>query len=314
MGEMLAVAGLAALFAGIFATALLLVTGNQDRAGVAQTVRTVGQGYRIAPPPGAGQQASGGSPAASAGLRVPVVRRLTALARALTPAAGFARLGQRLDQAGNPASLTADAVMEYKGVFGVIGLLAGLTLGLLSSGPVGVLLWTIGGGAAGFFGPNLLVTHLAQERQQHIRRTLPDIIDTLVVTVEAGLGFEAALAHIVRSGRGPVPREFARLLHEMQLGASRVNALRDLTARTTVAELRAFSSVVIQATTLGIPLGGVLRQQSAETRLRRQQRAEELAQKVPVKILFPMILCIFPALFVVVLGPGIIKAMGMFGN
>ena len=147
-----------------------------------------------------------------------------------------------------------------------------------------------------------------------IRRTLPDVLDTLVVTVEAGPGFEAALAQVVRNGRGPMVGEFARVLHEMQIGRPRVDALREMAARTNVTELRAFASAVVQATTLGIPMGKVLRQQSAEMRLRRRQRAEELAQKVPVKILFPMIFCIFPALFVVVIGPGVIRIIEAFGG
>ncbi len=175
-------------------------------------------------------------------------------------------------------------------------------------------MWIVVGAAAGFFAPDLLVLHLAQERQEDIRRTLPDILDTLVVTVEAGLGFEAALAQVVQNGRGPMVGEFARVLHEMQIGRPRVDALREMAARTNVTELRAFASAVVQATTLGIPMAKVLRQQAAEMRLRRRQRAEELAQKVPVKILFPMILCIFPALFVVVIGPGVIRIVEAFGG
>ena len=147
-----------------------------------------------------------------------------------------------------------------------------------------------------------------------IRRTLPDIMDTLVVTVEAGLGFEAALAQVVRNGRGPMVGEFARVLHEMQIGRPRVDALREMAVRTSVNELKSFSSAVVQATTLGVPMAKVLRQQAAEMRLRRRQRAEELAQKVPVKILFPMIFCLFPALFVVVIGPGVIRLLDAFGN
>jgi tight adherence protein C len=170
------------------------------------------------------------------------------------------------------------------------------------------------GSAAGLFAPDLLISHLASERQQEIRRTLPDIMDTLVVTVEAGLGFEAGLAQVVTNGRGPLVGEFARVLHEMQIGRPRVEALREMAARTEVAELKAFAAAVVQATTLGIPMAKVLRQQSEEMRVRRRQRAEELAQKVPVKILFPMILCLLPALFVVVIGPGIIKLLDVFGH
>jgi tight adherence protein C len=185
---------------------------------------------------------------------------------------------------------------------------------VLAAGPIGILAWTAAGAAAGFFAPQLLVSHLAAQRQQEIRRTLPDIIDTLVVIVEAGLGFEAALAQVVHNGQGPMVGEFARVLHEMQFGRPRVEALREMAARTTIAELKAFASAVVQATTLGIPMAKVLRQQSAEMRIRRRQRAEELSQKVPIKILFPMVLCLLPALFVVVIGPGVIRIMAAFAH
>ena len=124
---------------------------------------------------------------------------------------------------------------------------------------------------------------------------MPDILDMLTVSVEAGLGFDAALAQITRYGRGPVAGEFARVLQEMQIGRSRVDALRALGQRTNVAELKSFCAIVVQASELGVPIANVLREQSKEMRIRRRQRAEELAQKVPVKILFPLIFCLFPA-------------------
>jgi tight adherence protein C len=129
----------------------------------------------------------------------------------------------------------------------------------------------------------------------------------LTVCVEAGLGFDAGLAQVARNAQGPIAGEFARLLREMQIGKTRVVAFQDLAARTTVPELRMFVSALVQSDKLGIPLAGVLREQSAEMRLKRRQRAEEQAQKVPVKILFPLLLCIFPALFVVLIGPGAIQ-------
>jgi tight adherence protein C len=135
-----------------------------------------------------------------------------------------------------------------------------------------------------------------------------------VVTVEAGLGFEAALAQVVHNGRGPMVGEFARVLHEMQIGRPREEALREMGSRTSVAELKAFASAVVQATALGVPMANVLRQQAAEMRIRRRQRAEEQAQKVPVKILFPMVICLLPALFVVIIGPGMIKLLAAFAH
>jgi tight adherence protein C len=177
---------------------------------------------------------------------------------------------------------------------------------------LGALIGGFAGAVVGFFIPDLVVYDLSERRQDRIRRTLPDILDTLTVSVEAGLGFDAALAQITRYGRGPLAGEFARVLQEMQIGRSRVEVLRALGQRTTVQELRSFCAIVVQASELGIPIANVLREQSKEMRIRRRQRAEDLAQKVPVKILFPLIFCLFPALFIVVLGPGMINILDVF--
>jgi tight adherence protein C len=191
---------------------------------------------------------------------------------------------------------------------GFVGVLAGAYL----FGAGGAIAGGLAGAAAGYLVPDLIVLDLAQRRQDEVRRTLPDVIDTLVVSVEAGLGFDAALAQVTRYGRGPLAREFARVLQEIQLGRSRVEALRALGERTSVVELRAFCSIVVQATELGVPMAGVLREQSSQMRVRRRQHAEELAQKVPVKILFPLIFCLLPPVFIVVLGPGILNIIDLF--
>lgn len=297
------VGGLGALFLALLVAALAVLPASGDRRRVARTLRTAGGGYRVGRTAGA----SGGRPAGF--LR----RQATMVGHTLTPPGVVDNLSRRLDQAGNPEWLGIDTVLALKGLLLMVGAAVGLLLGMLLAGPLRSLVWIAVGMAGGFFTPDLLVLHLAGERQQQIRRTLPEIMDTLVVTVEAGLGFEAGLAQVVHNGRGPMVGEFARVLQEMQIGRPRVEALREMAVRTNVAELKAFASAVVQATTLGVPMANVLRQQSEEMRIRRRQRAEELAQKVPVKILFPMILCLLPALFVVVIGPGIIKLMQAFG-
>lgn len=129
----------------------------------------------------------------------------------------------------------------------------------------------------------------------------------LTVCVEAGLGFDAAVAQVARNTSGPLAAEFARVLQEMQIGKSRTQALHSMTDRTTVPELRAFVSALVQASEPGIAMATVLREQARELRVRRRQRAEEAAQKVPVKILFPLIFCVFPAMFVVIIGPAVIS-------
>jgi tight adherence protein C len=240
--------------------------------------------------------------------------RVAKLGRAATPRKALAGIRRRLDYAGNPPYWTVDRVFEVKGlgliVAGVLGAILGVALGGVSGAVLGILL----GGAAGYFVPDVVIYDLSQRRQERIRRTLPDIMDTLTVSVEAGLGFDAALTHVTRYGRGPLAGEFARLLQEMQLGRSRVDALRALGQRTNVTELRAFCAIVVQATELGVPIASVLREQAREMRVRRRQHAEELAQKVPVKILFPLIFCLFPAIFIVVLGPGLLNILDLFRN
>jgi len=153
----------------------------------------------------------------------------------------------------------------------------------------------------------VLLYNMGLKRQERILTALPDALDMLTVCVEAGLGFDSALAQVARNTRGPLAEEFARALQEMQIGLSRVQALRAVADRSTVPELRAFVSSLVQASELGVPVARVLREQTGEMRVRRRQRAEEKAQKVPVKIMFPVVTCLFPALLVVIIGPGVIS-------
>ncbi|MEV6242941.1 type II secretion system F family protein [Lentzea sp. NPDC051838] len=245
------------------------------------------------------------APAASAQDDVQSPGWLRLLGLRLSPSGVAMRLQHRLDLAGNPPTWTPDRILAFKGM----GLLFGAALGaFLSFRSAGWLVVGIAaGGGFGFFLPDLLLLNAGQKRQEKIRRALPDAMDMLTVCVEAGLGFDAALAQVARNTHGPLAQECARVLQEMQIGKSRNEALRALTTRTTVSELRAFVSALAQAGELGVPIAAVLREQAREMRLRRRQRAEEAAQKVPVKILFPLITCLFPAMFVVIIGPGIIS-------
>lgn len=243
----------------------------------------------------------------------PLLRWARDFAARLSPAGSLESLQRRLDIAGNPGLWTPERIMSLKGV----GLLAtgavAATLGL-SSGPAAVVLLALGGAAAGFFLPDLLLYNAGLRRQEEFRRTLPDILDLLVVSVEAGLGFDAALSRVARNITGPLAGEFARLLQEMQIGKSREEALQAMAGRTSVEELRTFVGALVQASELGIPIGKVLREQAKEMRIKRRQQAEERAQKVSVKITFPVVGCILPVLFVIVLGPGIINIVrsGLF--
>lgn len=243
---------------------------------------------------------------ASQRLLLPAIRRFGRIGRRLTPIDAPHRLQHRLDLAGNPIRWTTERILATKAA----GLGLGVAFGLLvlSTGRILLgLLWLIAACAIGFWLPDVLLYNAGLKRQESLRHSVPDALDMLTVCVEAGLGFDAGLAQVARNAHGPIAGEFARLLREMQIGKTRVVAFQDLAARTTVPELRMFVSALVQSDKLGIPLAGVLREQSAEMRLKRRQRAEEQAQKVPVKILFPLLLCIFPALFVVLIGPGAIQ-------
>jgi len=221
------------------------------------------------------------------------------------------RITRLLDLAGNPSGLTLERLLGFKGA----GLLLGGVLGFFYGGvSLKGLLFGALGATAGFLLPDLWVMNTGSKRQDVLRRGLADALDMLTVCVEAGQGFDGAILHVAQSVEGPVAGEFARVLAEIQIGKSRGAAFSSLTARTKVPEIRTFVTALVQADRLGLPIGGVLREQSVQMRLIRRQRAEEKAAKIPVKILIPMLLCIFPALFIVIIGPGAIQMIHTFSK
>ena len=163
-------------------------------------------------------------------------------------------------------------------------------------------------------GPDAVLNRQVEERQYAIRNKLPDVMDLLVISVEAGLGFEQALDRTVSAVPGPLSDEFARMLGEVRAGSTRADAMRAMDARTNIPEIRSFVLAILQADTFGVSIGRVLRAQADEMRIKRRQLAQERAQKAPVKMLIPMVFCIFPALFVIVLGPAALNIADAFGG
>jgi tight adherence protein C len=235
------------------------------------------------------------------------------LARRFTPAGARDAIRRKLIQAGSPFGWDADRVLVAK----VAGLVGGALLGLLFLAVFGFAwpLRILGFLLISLFGywlPNIILTNAVQRRQNVVRMALPDSIDLLTICVEAGLGFDAAMAHVSKNTSGPLADEFYRTLQEVQLGRSRNEAMRNLAERTNVAELRAFVLAMVQADVFGVSVANVLRVQAKDMRVKRRQMAEERAMKVPIKVLFPVLFCIFPALFVVILGPAIMRIADVF--
>ncbi len=243
----------------------------------------------------------------------PGLARLVRLGKLLTPSSQLLRIRRRLEEAGTPDNWDVDRVLAYK-VLGLGGgVLLGIALGVvIGAQPIQIAVITIGTALLGYFTPNMVVYQLAYNRSEQLRRELPDALDLLTITVEAGLAFDAALAQVARNTTGPLAAEFFRVLQEMQIGLGRAEAFKAMGERTNVAELRQFVTAMVQADSFGIPIAQVLRVQAKEMRVRRTQRAEERAQKVPVKILFPLIFGILPALLIVVLGPAAIDIIHNF--
>jgi tight adherence protein C len=245
----------------------------------------------------------------------PGMDRLTKLGKRFSPRDQVSRIRHRLELAGNPPAWDVDRIVAFK----MLGLLVGSVLGLalplaVGAGPLPMLGFAAIFGVAGYFAPNLALYQKGYDRREQMRRELPDALDLLTISVEAGLAFDAALSQVARNTTGPLAEEFFRVLQEMQIGLGRAEAMRALGERTDLPELRGFITSMVQADSFGIPIAQVLRVQAREMRIKRTQRAEELAQKVPVKILFPLIFCILPSLFVVILGPAVIQIFTSFNG
>jgi tight adherence protein C len=244
----------------------------------------------------------------------PLQQRALAVGRRISGADTAERIRRKLDLAGNPTGWTVDRVLSGKVLGAVVGLFAGLAFSLMLGSPMTKIIVIAGVAVAGFFAPNLYLYQRAYERAEQLQRALPDAIDLLTISVESGLGFDAAVQQVARNTEGPLADELSRVLREMQIGQGRADALRALGERTNVGDVRTFVGAMVQADSFGIPIAQVLRVQSAEIRVKRRQRAEEKAQQVPVKITIPLIFCILPTLFIAVMGPAVISILDSFSK
>jgi tight adherence protein C len=237
----------------------------------------------------------------------PVLEGLTGVAQHFTPAGYGEKVAHKLVHAGNPPNLNVDKVLVMK-LLGLVSVIFWLPvlLFLHFAGMilfVGVIvLW-----GCSFMYPDVMLNRLVEDREKQISRKLPDILDLLVISVEAGLGFEQALDRTCTAVPGALSDEFRRMLHEIRIGATRADALRAMADRSNVTELRGFILAMLQADTFGVSISRLLRSQADEMRIKRRLRAQEKAQKAPVKMLFPLVFCIFPSIFVVILGPAMIN-------
>jgi len=238
---------------------------------------------------------------------------LEGLGRRLTPPAYVAFLDRLLSLAGRPASMPLGKVLGSKLGLGLAGAAVGLYLTSVASAPMMKLagLFVL---VLGYFIPDLLLYSKGQERQKAMQLELANTLDQMLISVEAGLGFEGAMARAGENGKGPLAEELVRTLQDMQVGRSRRESYIALAERTNIPELRSFVQAVVQADTYGIAISRVLRVQAKVMRVKRRQRAEEKAMKLPVMILFPLLFFIFPVLFIAILGPAVINAVMTFSG
>ena len=237
----------------------------------------------------------------------PASARLAAIPLKLNPRTNIELIGSRLLSAGLAQRITPASFLAMKGAGIVCGALLGLALAAVG-GIASIILVPVLG-AIGFAAPDTVLSARIRSRRESIRAALPDALDLLAVSVEAGLGFDGAVTKLTEHMSGPLVDEFGLLLSEIRMGESRQTALKNMAERVGAPEFSAFVRAVVQADQLGISLGRILRVQAADTRLRRQSAAEEKAMKAPIKMLFPTVIFIFPAMFVVLLGPALMNIL-----
>ena len=292
-------------FAAVVLFAIAVTSGDRERAEVRESLRMLGvadddrRSTLLAP--------------LSARTTTPLLKSVASLGRRFTPVGYVETRRKKLTAAGRPTAEDLDRFLVLRVVSIVaIPVLAFLLLSVAGlEGTTGLAAVALAAVAC-LLGPDASLNRQVAERAKQVRIKLPDILDLLTISVEAGLGFEQALDRTAATVPGPLSDEFVRMLGEVKAGARRSDAMRAMAERVDVPELRSFVLAILQADTFGVSIGRVLRAQADEARVKRRQQAEEQAQKAPVKMLLPMVFCIFPALFVVVIGPAAVNIYRAF--
>ena len=294
--SVLAAAAVVALAVPVLGWSLLARPGSAAEQARDNLVRGIGP---AGPPVSAGGRSGPG--------------RLGRRAGGLTPRGTVARLNRLAGTAGRPAAWPVPRLLAAKLVLAAIAVALGLLVVSGRPGTVTVLVTVVVTGVA-YFLPELLLYSRGQERQEAIALELADTLDQMTIAVEAGLGFESAMARAGANGKGPLAEELVRTLQDIAVGQPRRDAYLALAERTGATDLRRFIRAVVQADQYGVSIADVLRTQAQEMRLKRRQRAEEKAMQIPVKVIFPLILCILPVLFIVLLGPAVMDIADAFSG
>jgi tight adherence protein C len=243
---------------------------------------------------------------------VPLVNRIGEFSARFTPQKAIQDTARKLELAGNPWPIDAATFLAIRFILAVVlgGLLLAVVLISPPSNASDNFMYIGGATFAGFYLPHLMLTSRITRRQKEIRKAMPDALDLLTVCVEAGLGFDAALAKVSEKWENELSLAFARVIREIQLGKVRREALKDMSDRLGIAEMTSFVAAIIQSEQLGVSLAKVLRIQADQMRMKRRQRAEEEAHKAPIKMIIPMALLIFPSILIIILTPAVIQIMG----
>jgi len=240
---------------------------------------------------------------------VPLGDRLARWTLKLHPKTTVEGVSSRLLAAGLGRTISPTAFLAFKSGLAITGVFLGILFGGALASAGGVLFCSVAFAGLGFIAPDFFVSSKARSRKESIRAELPDALDLMAVSVEAGMGFDGAISKLTEHMDGPLADEFALTLSEIRIGEGRADALKKLADRTGTPELASFVRAIVQADQLGISLGRILRVQATDSRLKRQAAAEEKAMKAPIKMLFPTVLFIFPAMFIVLLGPAVMNIL-----